>query len=100
MPYFGILMVVFLVVSGIAMWNGKGTFMISGYRKIDPEKTDMQKVHRINALESFALALGCVITTAGWYLGSRAVMWAGLAVMIVLYAALVFYEKTGNHLSR
>ena len=100
MPYVMIAMIPIFVILGIALWHGKCTFLISGYKKYDKEKTNLQKLHRINALECFTVSLGFIIMNIGWYINIRAVMWGGILLMAILYAIFIIYEKTGNHFSK
>ena len=87
----------FCLAAPVMLWNGKWTFLIANYKKFDPDKTDMTKLHHVNAA---ALAVAelplCVLVWMVLLRGNRVFLWVGIVWSIGITLAEYIYEKTGN----
>lgn len=87
----------FTIAAPIALWRGKWTFLISGYKKLDPEKTDLTKVCRFNAaVVLLTLLPSAVLLWISYFTWSRPPVLAALVWTLLVTAADVIYEKTGE----
>ena len=85
---------------GIAFWNEKWGVLLPSLKKMDPEKKDIRKVYRTNAVEMFALAICCLVTWAGALVRSRFLLNGGMVLVAVVVAVSLVYENTGNRFDR
>ncbi|MBQ9349119.1 MAG: DUF3784 domain-containing protein [Oscillibacter sp.] len=85
---------------GIAFWNEKWGVLLPSLKKMDPEKKDIRKVYRANAVEMFALAVCCLVVWAGALARSRFIINAGVILTLAVVAVSLVYENTGNRFDR
>ena len=71
--------------------------MISNYKKYDPNKTDMTRLHHVNAVTWAAAMLPlCALSWIYVFRGNRVLLWVGLAWSAVIILSEYIYEKTGD----
>ena len=94
-------LVLLAAAASFMLWRGKWTFLITGYRKFDPETTDLTKVHHSN---SVFLSVICVPTVVLCWLGllldSAALKWISVAWLFALLIVQIIYEKTDNRFAK
>ena len=90
-------LVLLSATASFMLWRGKWTFLITGYRKFDPETTDLTKVHHSNAVFFSVIFIPAfVLFWLGLLLDSAALKWIAVAWLIALLVVQIIYEKTGN----
>ena len=91
---------VLCVALGFAFWQEKLGFLIPGLKKMDPEKMDIRKVYRTNAIELFIISGLILLEWLGIVRYSNFLKWLAVGLMIATLAAAVVYEKTGNRFAK
>ena len=82
--------VLFFIIFGIILWHGKGSVLIAGYNTASPQersKYDQKALCRGVGGLMFLLA-GCyAVSTLGTALGSMALVWTGIVLVVVAIIA-------------
>ncbi len=91
------------VVLGIVFLRGKGANLISGYNTALAEekmKTDEKKLCRFMAKLMFALAACWLVAASSEVFHTKALLWAGIVLFLVVIVAGLIYANTGHRFEK
>ena len=91
------------VVLGVVFLRGKGTGLISGYNTATAEekmKTDEKKLCRFMGKLMFALAACWLVAASSEVFHTKALLWAGIVLFLVVIVAGLIYANTGHRFEK
>ena len=95
--------VVLFAVLGVVFLRGKGASLISGYNTATAEekmKTDEKKLCRFMGKLMFALAACWLVAASSEVFHTKAFLWAGIALFLVVIVAGLIYANTGHRFEK
>ena len=95
--------VLLFVALAVVFWRGKGASLIAGYNTASEEErmgTDEQKLCRFMSKLMLALALCWLVAASSEVFHLRALLWAGIALFLVVIVAGLIYANTGNRFEK
>lgn len=98
-----LIIVAVFIILGIVFFKGKGAFLIAGYNTAGREeraKYDEKTLCRFMGKLMFVLAGCTVVIILGNVLEQMALVWCGIALILVICFAAIIYANTGNRFKR
>ena len=92
-PHFLLIFAILMAVGGIALWNEKAGFLVPAVKRADPEKTDIHKIYRVNAVEFLGIGFACLVMWLGGFFGSLLIRNLGLVLLLGTGVASLVYEN-------
>ena len=91
------------VLLGVVFLRGKGAALIAGYNTASPEEKleiDEKKLCRFMGKLMFILAACWLVAASSELFHSKALLWAGIALFLVVIVAGLIYANTGNRFEK
>ena len=95
--------VLLFVVLAVVFWRGKGAGLIAGYNTASEEErmqTDEKKLCRFMSKLMLALA-GCwLVAASSEVFHTKALLWAGITLFLVVIVVGLIYANTGHRFEK